>query len=124
MLQITAAPGKKGKASKTSDGSSESPRGKENDASERGDKGGAAIPPVTTLLEFVAWVVWAELQEGHRGKNLRAGPLLQEMESLSEAALRIQVCKLALPAISKVQRPAFWPAQKRAASCPQVIVIA
>ena len=96
MLQITAAPGKKGKASKASDGSTDSPRGKENEVSERDGRRGADIPPVTTLLEFVAWVVWAELQEGHRNKNLRAGPLLQEMESLSEAALRIQVCGLAL----------------------------
>ena len=89
VLQITGQPGKKGKNGK----GTESPLGKENDLSEGRAGSRGRIPPVATLLEFVAWVVWAELNNGRRGcNNLHAGPLLQEMESLPEAALRIQVC--------------------------------
>ncbi len=95
VLQVTAPGGPKGKAG-SGDGIADSPGGKESEEG-AGERRSSRLPPVATLLEFVAWVVWAELRDSGRSTaKLVSGPLLQELESLPEAALRVQVGCLAL----------------------------
>ena len=60
------------------------------------DDDGPEMPPVSTLLEFVAWVVLTGHAVGSKavgdwGKG-RGGYLIDELDQVKEASIRVQVC--------------------------------
>ena len=91
MTRPTSAPGAAAKASP----SENSKAGQETveKASDGGD--GPEVPPVTTLLEFVAWVVLTgqalcSKAVGEWSKG-RGAYLLDELDQVKEASIRVQV---------------------------------
>jgi len=56
------------------------------------------VPPVTTLLEFVAWVVLTQHPVGSKAvgdwSKGRGGYLIDELDQVKEAYIRVQVCFL------------------------------
>lgn len=59
---------------------------------------GADLPPVTTLLEFVAWVVLTGHPVGTKAvedwAKRRGGYLMDELDQVKEASIRVQVSQL------------------------------
>lgn len=62
---------------------------------------GPEVPPVSTLLEFVAWVVLTQQPVGSKAvgdwSKGRGGYLIDELDQVKEAYIRVQVCHLPLP---------------------------
>jgi len=66
---------------------------------------GPEVPPVNTLLEFVAWVVLTGHPLGTKAvgdwSKGRGGYLIDELDQVKEASIRVQVC-LGIPACSRL----------------------
>ena len=84
-----AAAASAGKASPPKDGKDDTPNDSE------ADPPGPAVPPVTTLLEFVAWVVLTGHAVGSKAvedwSKGRGGYLIDELHQVKEAFVRVQV---------------------------------
>ena len=80
------SPPKDSKDAKDKAGSS--PEGKE-------DGNDPEVPPVSTLLEFVAWVVLTQHPVGTKAvedwSKGRGGYLMDELDQVKEASIRVQV---------------------------------
>lgn len=113
-LQVTrptsaASAASKPSPSKDSKDAKDKAGGASSPGSEAEDKG-ADLPPATTLLEFVAWVVLTGHPLGTKavedwGKR-RGGYLMDELDQVKEASIRVQVqCSCSLQRPSMVNKP-------------------
>jgi len=82
------------KDSKDSKGNKQEASDDDADSQEEGPE----VPPVTTLLEFVAWVVLTQHPLGSKAvedwSKGRGGYLIDELDQVKEAYIRVQVCFL------------------------------
>ena len=71
-----------------------SPEANGNAAEEPSGAGVQKVPEVATLLDFVAWVVLAEVPATARSANWfkgRGGYLADQLDAVREASIRVQV---------------------------------
>ena len=97
MTRLTSAAAVKAsppKDSKDSKGNKQEASDDDADSQEEGPE----VPPVTTLLEFVAWVVLTQHPLGSKAvedwSKGRGGYLIDELDQVKEAYIRVQVCFL------------------------------